>query len=312
MKKKLENSYENQKQSNKKYRAKSKKLEKREKLRKSKKKTKKEKHYLLEIKKYILKAFKKESKYIHFDTLPFELIEIEKELKRLIEISPSSKNEIIELINNMEENAIEVDVRKIQNKLVQTCLVKLFKRLRIFASEGNPFIFKIRKIKKRQYRERFTTEESEIIDDSLESYSLFIKSFINFIQIQREKENEEKKKIEEEEIEEENMSNIDKEYEEVEKTVGMNSELINKAFNFMMRNDDTKERSIKKLDDDILDNYHSRNLYRKVIVNENTTLNDNNDCFNKNKNSNNNYKSFLKNTLNLISNSDNIDNKEII
>ena len=310
--KNLKGNFEAQEQSNKKHRVKSKKLEKREHKKKNKKKTKKERHYIHTIQKHIRQEFKKERKFISFDTLPFDLIDIEKYLKRLIEIDPNSTSDIVELITNMENKGVEIDIGELENKLVQSCLVKLFKKLRIYSiGLKNPFIFKIKKVDKKLNRERFTTDEAEIISDSLESYSLFINAFLNFIKNHENKSKEELEDDEDEQSVEASKDNdinseIDQEYEALEKSVGLNAELINKAFNVMMRNDDLIGKK-RKTSNEVLS--HSKNLVKKnIIISENTEL-----ALQEDQESDDDYvgpkaSDFLKSTYNLIEDAEDFDN----
>lgn len=289
-------------QDNRRHRGKSNKLQKREDKRKSKKKNKKQKHYIHNIQKAIKAAFKAENKYIHFDSLPFDLEDIEKYIRKLLATSKDATTEIPALIENMEENEAEVDISAIEDVNVQKYLVKLFKKLKIYSiGFKNPFIFKIPKVNRGTNlvgsKKHYTTDDKEIISDSLESYSLFLKGFFEFVEAKMKEEKETegavKQKVlgyhsygeesdneanDEDSDAEYDDSEINRDYEEVEQTVGNNAELINKSFDKIMRDDLTNSKDLlnkKKHKEEVL--AHSKNLKnRNIIISEKTSLLENN------------------------------------
>ena len=357
--------FDNLEQTNKKHRSKSKKLEKRVLKKRNKKKTKKERKYIKSIEKYIKKQFKNERKFIYFETLPFDLLDIEKYLTKLLDINPNANKEFVQIIKQMEESNSEIDISNLENKLVQGCLIKLFKKLRIMnIGFKNPFIFKLSNVKTTKSSNsnlnankiRFTTEESEIIADSLESYSLFVDSFFKYIQYKNNKnaldlqydkandsDNQYKVSSDEDSNSNDNSnssdledSNIDEEYDEVEKTVGNNAELINKTADYIMRNDNKSNNNNnninllnkkRKLDnsfnnnnEECYKNYKNLKIGNNIIISESTEINA------SHLNANNNIESviddegsligpdpteFLKNTMSIINNEDN-DFEELI
>lgn len=316
-------------QANKKHRVKSKKLEKREKIRKDKKKDKNSRHYISEIKKIIKNSFKDHKKYIYMDSLPLDFSEIEKYIKKLYNINPDSGKEIAELFYEMENNGNEVDISDMENLDCQKYLVKLFKKMRINSiGFKKPFTFKIIK-KNHDIKQKFTTDEKDILNDSLESYGLFIESFFEAVKliesrtiIKREEnktkerkigyyaleENENSNNDEENEDDEDDdkdySSDIDDEYQEIENTVGNNAELINKTFDSILRDENKKKQ---KSNDEILQ--HCKNLGKNVIISKDTTIT--NEDLNNYENNNNsigpNIDDFLKSTLSILK-TQNIDN----
>lgn len=325
---KLQN-FEDAEQSNKKHRAKSKKLEKREHKRKNKKKEKKIRYQLHIVRKHIKKCFQKENKYIHFDSLTLDLADIDKYISRLLDLDPNCKAEIVGVFKAMEEQQSEVDISELENKLVQTNLIKLFKKLKIYSvGLKNPFTFKIVKnIKdKSASKARFTTDESEIISNSLESYTLFIDAFFDFV-INRESilaENKKARAIQDEEADiddeiEEKLeedgdssdSQIEEDYHNIERTLGNNAELINKTFDIMMRGDDQLLLGNKREKKPENNFPFSKNLKQQNMIISNSTTISNMKQENESESEEDDVgpkaSDFLKSTFSLINDSNEFD-----
>lgn len=322
--------FDDAEQSNKKHRAKSKKLEKRENKRKNKKKEKKSRYQLHIVRKHIKKFFLKENKYIHFDSLTLDLADIDKYISRLLDLDANCSDEIVSLFKAMEEKKCEVDVSELENKLVQATLIKLFKKLKIYSvGLKNPFTFKIVKTTKDKSasKARFTTDESEIIANSLESYSLFIEAFFDFVK-NRELIMAESKKaraiVDEDEYQNDNNhdgdegsddsdhtdSQIDNDYDNIERTLGNNAELINKTFDIMMRGDDQQFLGSKREKKPEVDFPFSKNLKKQNLIISNSTVLDSNDKISNSEDDSEvgpKASDFLKSTFSLINNADEFD-----
>ena len=264
-------------QSNKRHRAKSKKLEKREKRRKNSKSNRKERHYIHRIEKFIIKKFKFQSRYLHFESLPFDLLEIEKYLKKLLNLIADSKQsytEIVDLFTSMDQGA-EIDLSELENKELQRYLLKLMKKLRIYSiGMKNPFIFKIlksnnsNKVTKLINKVQFTTDSAEIIHDSLQSYASFVESFFEFLIEEKEREDLNKEhNVDVNDVDDKSDDGTlskgelsEEEYDDIINNVGRNAELINKTFDRIMRNDDIKNHELKmnnKIEEDDDDEYEN-------------------------------------------------------
>jgi hypothetical protein len=260
-------------QVNKRHRHKSKKLEKREKKRKNKKKNKKVKGEKRNLIKYIKKSFKEHKKEI--DTIKlfehcFDLQEIEKQVQKILSFNKEAATEIPELFRIMEEEKKEINLAGLEDKDVQKYLLKLMKNLKMYPSPKNPFAFRINLLfKQLDPKIKFTSNSDDIIPQCLSSFYLLVKAifeYVNYKQItqqevkadnsddsqsdsdselqelsnQSDDSNEEDvqknkaKKNEREKLE------MDYEYELMEEKLGKNSELINKAFNKIMQEDQKK------------------------------------------------------------------------
>ena len=253
-------------QANKKHRGKSKKLEKRETSRKNKKKTKQARHKTNHLLKHIKSKFREAKKYIHFENLNFDYQDALKYVTRLVE--KGAKNDLIELFERMESGE-SVDLSGLEDQEIFACLVKLFKRLKLisFGVGGKKTQYKLPF--KQKITDKYTTDEGDVITDSLESYVVLIKALIDFKNNNSSKEaNKPRIKDEEEEVYE---SDLDDQYREIEMTLGNNAELINKTFDKIMRGDETLKK-VKSKDEITYVNY-SRNLIDKnVIISDETIL----------------------------------------
>jgi hypothetical protein len=257
-------------QVNKKYRKKSKKLEKREKHRKNKKSTKKEKHKKRQLEKYIKKVFKDNKKEIDLARLPLDLDEICKQVKKLILLNSSAVEEVPEFFKLMEDSKREIDLSELEDKIAQKHIMKLMKQLKVYQNPKNPYAFKIVNLfKQRDPKQKYTTDLEDIVAECLSSYYLLVKAifeYINYVINSSEaaKQNNEAGDVEmgdsesigSEESEadgsesQDNNADIEKkqlenefELEEINNKLGNNAELINKAFNKII-NDQNKNTNL--------------------------------------------------------------------
>jgi hypothetical protein len=209
-----------------------------------------------------------------------DLEEILKQIKKILELNSNAVSEIPELLKLMEESKKEVNIAGIEDKTSQKHILKLFKNLKITQSTRNPFCFRITNLqRKRDLKMKYTTEIDDIISDSLSSYYLLVKllfEYVNYVMNNPDEEenaechenegNEQddeddqdssmsldeeggnseianntpfdKKKMKE--FEREKME-MDYEYDLLEEKLGKNAELINKAFNKIMQEDNTNK-----------------------------------------------------------------------
>lgn len=252
-----DNIYEKE-QSNKKHRGKSKKLEKREKIKKNKKKDKKVKSKKRELIKYIKKIFKENKKNIDtakvFDSQCLDLDEIVKQIDRLIEIDKDSVNDIPELFKIMEEDRKEIDLSHLDNKNVQKYLIKLMNKLRIQQNSRNIYKFSITNLfRKLNPKLKYTSDIDDILTENINSYYYLVRAIFDY-QMNKLNTNEnadgdrqEQSEDEDDSISEDKMKALEKEklemdyeYEVIEENLGRNAELINKAFNKIMQEDQEK------------------------------------------------------------------------
>jgi hypothetical protein len=256
-------------QVNKRHRHKSKKLEKREKKRKDKKKNKKVKGEKRNLIKYIKKSFKENKKEI--DTIKlfehcFDLNEIEKQIQKILTFNKEAVSEIPELFRIMEEEKKEVNLAGLEDKDVQKYILKLMKNLKIYSSPKNPFAFKISLLYKQlDPKMKFTSNSDDIIPQCLSSYYLLVKAIFEYVNYKQSEQEDDSDSSESESDSSQAASNkvkdshslkerekleMDYEYELMEEKLGKNSELINKAFNKIMQEDQKKIVVGKKIEEE--------------------------------------------------------------
>lgn len=258
MGKKEKNDIYEKDQANKKHRGKSKKLEKRDKLKKNKKKNKKEKHEKRKLEKYIKKVFVESKKQIDLARLPLDVDEIVKQVRKLVVMNQESIQEVPVLFKIMEEDKKEINLMNMEDKTAQKYILKLMKNLKLNSNPKNPFAFRINTNKVRDPKQKYTTDLDQVVSEYIGSYYYFIKAIFEFENYKINNPEKESEKMEidndEEEQEEDDDSEdesekikekkkqldkekqeMDYEYEILEDKLGKNSELINKAFNKIMR-----------------------------------------------------------------------------
>jgi len=316
-----QNIYEVEK-THKKHRKKSKKLEKREQMRKNKKKMKHERHYMKMMEKHIKQKYKDEKldidMYSITQNLDFE--ELKKNVNKLIKHNPNSAEEIPELFRTFDQDKkAEIDLSELEDYKIQKYITKLMKKLKLVQNPKNPYSFRVNVDDKMA---------------QLSSYYLFVKGFFEFLSKPLEDEKVDKEgeddqddldMIEEDQDDEDNeweddgdsknkitlntkTSNLKAkvkhnddneemkyEYELMEEKFGKNSELINKAFNNSILNDNQKSKDNK--DNNITSKSNNTKDNKKVLDNIDLEDDDEELCGPP-------VKSFLANTLNLIKNDD--------
>lgn len=236
-------------QVNKKHRSKSEKLMKKIKYKRAKKQLKTHNFEQRSFTKYILKVFKEHKKRIELSKLPFDFDEIEKAAKQILfHEDQESVNRIINAFKNMERNPKEISLTQFKNKSIIKDVCKLMRVLKVHQNPNNQLQFSLSYMfTKKQAKARYTTNLEEIIRECLSSFSLFVKSIFQFyMQDQKNL----KKQVAINDKEEEMIVNtkddnnlnkykdkLDTEYELIGNEAGQNSNLINRAFHKILRDD---------------------------------------------------------------------------
>ena len=243
-------------QINKKHRVKSEKLQKRINKKRNKKKVKEIHHAKRTLFKYILQNFHQRKKLIDLNRLPLDFKEIQIAVKNILKHKDmDSVNRLLSLFDTMEKTVKEIDLNSFHNKSIVKDVVKFMRVLRVQQNPKNPMKYSLyHMFKKRDPKVRYTSNIDEMIPECLNSYYLLVKCLFDFYYKEMQKEdgiiqNEDKKEIEKEMENNDNEKNekdlLDEEYQEIEENVGLNAELINKAFSRIVNNNSKKNKEEK-------------------------------------------------------------------
>ena len=243
-------------QINKKHRVKSEKLQKRINKKRNKKKVKEIHHAKRTLFKYILQNFHQRKKLIDLNRLPLDFKEIQIAVKNILKHKDmDSVNRLLSLFDTMEKTVKEIDLNSFHNKSIIKDVVKLMRVLHVQQNPKNPMKYSLyHMFKKRDPKVRYTSNIDEMIPECLNSYYLLVKCLFDFYYKEMQKEdgiiqNEDKKEIEKEMENNDNEKNekdlLDEEYQEIEENVGLNAELINKAFSRIVNNNSKKNKEEK-------------------------------------------------------------------
>ena len=251
--------YQNE-QINKKHRVKSEKLQKRINKKRNKKKVKEIHHAKRTLFKYILQNFHQRKKLIDLNRLPLDFKEIQIAVKNILKHKDmDSVNRLLSLFDTMEKTVKEIDLNSFHNKSIVKDVVKFMRVLRVQQNPKNPMKYSLyHMFKKRDPKVRYTSNIDEMIPECLNSYYLLVKCLFDFYYkemqkedgiIQNEDKKENKNKMENDDnknIEKNEKDLLDEEYQEIEENVGLNAELINKAFSRIVNNNSKKNKEKKE------------------------------------------------------------------
>ena len=257
-KKKIKDDIYSTDQVNKKHRGKSEKLAKRIEKKRNKKKIKSSRFERRNLSKFLVKKFHEHKKNIDINRIPLDFNEIEIAVNKIIaHKDKESINRILACFDKMEKTPKEINLATFENKSIIKDVAKLMKVLRVKQNPKNPLKYSLyHMFKKKDIKMRYTTNVEEIIRECLDSYYLLVKSLFEYYMKENDKEEpaeepKEENEAEEEKNQPENDSDkerfeLDAEYEIIEKQVGRNAELINKAFNRVMNDNGENKKKIEE------------------------------------------------------------------
>jgi len=317
-----ENDIYTQTQINKKHRTKSQKLQHRILKKRSKKQQKQINFQNRSLSKFLLHLFKSRKKKIDLIHLPFDFNQIKINVKKIISHKDNQSIErLLMLINKMEKTFKEINLNSFENKSIIKDVMSLFKNLKIKQNPKNNLKFSLyHMIKKNNEKKRYTTDTDEIIRECLDSYYLLVKGLFDFFMKQDDSDNNnnDDDNNNENNSNDENNSNInnndddnnnndeddnsfdkkkfaiDEEYNLIENKLGRNAELINKAYNKIINEDNNNNNNTNKDNN----NKNEDEELKETNINNIEEVNETNEKnINKPKPS-----EFLKITMNLLNN----------